>query len=368
MAFAVIKVLMKDVKDMDSLAEGLAREGVGADDIVGVAAKTEGNGGVNDFGRVLVDHLLRQFFVDHGSRSREQAMQVPIALSGGCPGVIAPHLNAFVEVDDPSPSDEPRLSIGRAISAPILPEEIGRPEGVEKIAAGVRKAMADSGISDPADVHYVQSKSPLLTAERIEEAKSRGKTVALEDTMESMAIGNATAALGIGVALEEFPMPRAEQIGHDLDLYSSVASCSSGVEQPEAQILLVGNRRGAGGRFRIGHSVMRDAIDMDGIYEAIRNAGLPLSERPHPDDLGDALVNCFIKCETAQSGRLRGHRLVSLNDSDCHHTLQTKAAVGGVAAAATGDPAMFVSVAALQQGPSGGGMVAAIVDTGKLPA
>ena len=192
---------------MDSLAEGLAREGVGADDVVGVAAKTEGNGGVNDFGRVLVDHLLRQFFVDHGSRSREQAMQVPIALSGGCPGVIAPHLNAFVEVDDPSPSDE-RAPVDRQGDFGTDPagRRSARPEGVEKIAAGVRRAMADSGISDPADVHYVQSKSPLLTAERIEEAKSRGKTVALEDTMESMAIGNATAALGIGVALEEFPM------------------------------------------------------------------------------------------------------------------------------------------------------------------
>mgnify|MGYP001259896539 CR=1 FL=1 len=366
MAFAVIKVLMKDVKDMDCLAEGLAREGVGADDIVGVAAKTEGNGGVNDFGRVLVDHLLRQFFVNQGSRSVEEAMGVPIALSGGCPGVIAPHLNVFVRVDDPNPSDELRLSMGQAISAPIFPEEIGRPEGVEKIAEGVKKAMADSGIEDPKDVHYVQSKSPLLTAERIEDAKSRGKTVALEDTMESMAVGNATAALGIGVALGEFPMPKAGQIAHDLDVYSSVASCSSGVEHPEAQILLVGNKKGAGGRFRIGHSVMKDAIDTDGIYEAIRNAGLPLSDHPHPSDLGDALVNCFIKCETAQSGRLRGHRLVSLNDSDCHHTLQTKAAVGGVAAAATGDPAMFVSVAALQQGPSGGGLVAAIVDTSKL--
>ncbi len=367
MAFAVIKVLMKDVTDMDSLAQGLAQEGVGVDDIVGVAAKTEGNGGVNDFGRVLVDQLLRRFLIDQGTRSPEEAMQVPVALSGGCPGVIAPHLNVFVKVDDPHPSDEPRLSIGRAISEPILPEEIGRPGGVEKIAAGVRKAMADSGIEDPRDVHYVQTKSPLLTTERIEDAKSRGKTVVIEDTMESMAIGNATGALGIGVALEEFPMPRAEQIGRDLDLYSSVASCSSGVEQPEAQILLIGNKKGAGGRFRIGHSVMKDAIDTDGIYEAIRNAGLPLSDHPHPSDLGDALVNCFVKCETAQSGRLRGHRLVSLNDSDCHHTLQTKAAVGGVAAAATGDPAVFVSVAALQQGPSGGGMVAAIIDTSKLP-
>lgn len=39
---------------------------------------------------------------------------------------------------------------------------------------------------------------------------------------------------------------------------------------------------------------MKDALDVDGIYEAIRNAGLPLSERPRAGDLGDALVNCFI--------------------------------------------------------------------------
>ena len=49
-------------------------------------------------------------------------------------------------------------------------------------------------------------------------------------------------------------------------LYSSVASCSSGVELTQAQIVLLGNKAGAGGRFRIGHSVMRDALDVDGIY------------------------------------------------------------------------------------------------------
>jgi cyanuric acid amidohydrolase len=35
-----------------------------------------------------------------------------------------------------------------------------------------------------------------------------------------------------------------------------------------------------------------------------------------------------------------------------------------VAASVTGDPAVFVSVAAVHQGPSGGGPVAAIVDLG----
>src|SRR5260370_27787178 len=100
-----------------------------------------------------------------------------------------------------------------------------------------------------------------------------------------MGVSNGTTALGIAVALGEIAMPRAEQICKDLDLYSSVASCSSGVELTRAQIVLLGNRAGAGGRYRIGHAVMRDALDADGIYAAIRNAGLDLPERPPPEEL-----------------------------------------------------------------------------------
>ena len=368
LAVVVCKVLMEHVQDTDSLEAAMATEGFGADNIIAIAAKTEGNGGVNDFGRILVDRMLRDFLVSRGTRDREAALRVPIALSGGCPGIIAPHLNVFARIEDPDPDPEAeRLAVGIAMSEPIAPEDIGRPAGVEKVAAGVRLAMRDAGIDNASDVHYVQSKSPLLTVESIADAKARGHAVCTEETIESMAFANATAALGIGYALGEFPMPREDQIGRDLNLYSSVASCSSGNEQDEAQIIVVGNRKGAGGRFRVGHSVMRDAIDGAGIYAAIRDAGLPLGDRPRPADLGDAVVNCFVKCETDPSGRLRGRRLVSLNDTDVHHTHQTKAAVGGVAAAALGDPAVFVSVAALQQGPAGGGMVAAIIDMDKLP-
>ena len=81
-------------------------------------------------------------------------------------------------------------------------------------------------------------------------------------------------------------------------------------------------------------------------------------------DLGDRLVNVFIKCEADPTGRLRSRRQVALDDSDVHHHRHIKGAVGGVAAAAVGDPAVFVSVAALHQGPSGGGPVAAVVDVG----
>ena len=149
-------------------------------------------------------------------------------------------------------------------------------------------------------------------------------------------------------------------IGRDLNLFSSVASCSSGVELDRAQVVVLGNS-GPGGRYRIGHSVMRDALDQDAVFEAIRNAGLELPERPRASDLGDRVVNVFAKCEADPSARLRGRRQVMLDDSDVHHHRHAKAAVGAVVAAAVGDPAVFVSVAAMHQGPPGGGPVAAIV-------
>jgi cyanuric acid amidohydrolase len=159
-------------------------------------------------------------------------------------------------------------------------------------------------------------------------------------------------------------MPSDEDVMHDRSLFSSVASCSSGVELDQAQVVVVGNARGVGGRYRIGHSVMQDALDQDGIWAAIKDAGLDLPERPHPSDLDGRLVNVFLKCEASGDGMVRGRRNAMLDDSDVHWHRQIKACVGGVTAAVTGDPAVFVSVSAAHQGPDGGGPVAAIVDLG----
>jgi cyanuric acid amidohydrolase len=156
---------------------------------------------------------------------------------------------------------------------------------IEKVAAGVKVAMERAGITDPADVHYVQTKTPLLTIHTIRDAKSRGKTVWTEHTHESMDLSNGCTALGIAVALGEIEMPTDADVMKDRSLYSSVASCSSGVELDQAQVVVVGNATGVGGRYRIGHSVMKDALDADGIWEAIRSAGLDLPERPRTEDL-----------------------------------------------------------------------------------
>lgn len=363
MPFAAHKVVIQSVSDASGLAALVDSGEIEADGVIAVIGKTEGNGGVNDYTRILADQAFRGVLEERGTRTAEEIKEIPMAWSGGTDGIICPNAVILSRHDGPAGSpDESRLAVGIAMSDRILPEDIGRPAMVEKTAAAVEVAMAEAGITDPAEVHYVQTKTPLLTMETINDAKSRGQTVFTEEPLESMNVSNGTTALGIAVALGEIDMPTTEQIGHDLALYSSVASCSSGVELDRGQIVVVGNAAGAGGNFRVGHSVMHDAIDRDGIFDAIRSAGLDLPDRPHPDDLGGRVVQIFVKAEADPRAELRGYRQVMLNDSDVHHHRQIKATVGGVVASAVGEPAVFVSVAALHQGPAGGGPVAAIVD------
>lgn len=278
MAIEVAKVILKTVQDASGLEERILAGQFAADQVVAVVGKTEGNGGVNDFTRILADQAFRAVLMKHGKRTLEQVKQIPMVWSGGCDGVITPHATVFARNEKTGPKSKDRLAIGAAMSPQILPEDIGRPAMVEKIAEGVRRAMKDAGIDDPKDVHYVQTKTPLLTIDSVRDAHGRGKSVACE-VHDSMGVSNGTTALGIAVALGEVKSYRAEEICKNLDLYSSVASCSSGVELDAGQIVLMGNKAGAGGRYRIGHAVMQDAIDIDGIYAAIRNAGLDLPER-----------------------------------------------------------------------------------------
>ena len=262
-------------------------------------------------------------------------------------------------------SAEPRLSVGFAMSEVLLPEDIGRTAMIIKVADAVRAAMAQAGITDPADVHYVQTKTPLLTIHTIRDAKSRGQTVWTENTGESMDLSNGL-----------------RRAGHRGGARRDRDAGGRGRHAPPRPVLVGrlvlirgGARPGAGGRGRqrarrrraVPHRALgdADALDADGIWAAIRDAGLDLPERPHPADLDGRLVNVFLKCEASQDGQVRGRRNAMLDDSDVHWHRQIKACVGGVAAAVTGDPAVFVSVSAAHQGPDGGGPVAAIVDLGE---
>ena len=126
---------------------------------------------------------------------------MPIVWSGGTDGVISPHATIFATLPDGAveASDEPRLTVGFAMSDVLMPEDIGRVAMVSKVADAVKVAMDRAGITDPADVHYVQTKTPLLTIHTIRDAKSRGKTVWTEETHQSMDLSNGCTALGVAV-------------------------------------------------------------------------------------------------------------------------------------------------------------------------
>ena len=121
---------------------------------------------------------------------------------------MAPHWTVFERTE--GSGHGPALAIGRAHTPALRPEQLGRLAQVDQVAEGVKAAMADAGITTTADVHFVQIKCPLLTAQRISDAETRGQTVATRDTLKSMGLSRAASALGVAVALGEIdvrPLP-----------------------------------------------------------------------------------------------------------------------------------------------------------------
>jgi cyanuric acid amidohydrolase len=123
---------------------------------------------------------------------------------------------------------------------------------------------------------------------------------------------------------------------------------------------VLGEAMGSASSFRIGHSVMRDAVDAGSVRRLLRNA-FGLDVDVDPEAVAGRLVNLLAKAEASPSGTVRGERHTMLDDSDINATRHARAAVGAVLASVAGHTALYVSGGAEHQGPPGGGPVAAIV-------
>jgi cyanuric acid amidohydrolase len=242
-----------------------------------------------------------------------------------------------------------------------LPEEFGTAVHARVAAEGVRAALADAGIDDPKDVHFVQIKTGALTTERMNDARARGSAVVTADTYKSMAYGRAAAALGVGLATGEVAAPKLSDdiIERDLSVFSNVASTSSGVELMNCEIIALGNSARSTSDLVMSHAVMRDALDAAAVREALRGAGLRADPELNDGDR-ERLINVFAKCEPDASGRTRGRRHVMFEDSDVNYTRHIRGAVNAVIASVIGDPMCYVSAGAEHQGPPGGGVVAVL--------
>lgn len=360
MRVGVHKIAMGNPGDVSALEKLIDAGEILAQEIVALIGKTEGNGGANDFTRGFATQsfslLLSRYL---GLSPEDVARRIAFVWSGGTEGVLSPHATIFTRSADDTPSDGKRLALGIAVTRDFLPEEVGTMIEVQEVAAAVREARAAAGISDPRDVHYVQVKGPLLTPAAVADAERRGVALVTRDPNGSKPYARGATALGVAVGLEEIDESELsdDAIARRMDLYSSVANTSAGGELRNCEILLFGNSAAATGNLRIGHAVLRDVVDADGVRAAVRDAS---GDRDAAFDV-DSIKAIFAKAEAPPGGMLRGRRTTMLSDADINYERHARAALGAVITSVTSDAAIFVSGGTEHQCKPGEAPIAAIV-------
>lgn len=357
------KFPMSAPDDVTGLGALLDDGTIDAGDVVCIIGKTEGNGRVNDFSRPLAHRCLRDLLSRRTGRSAEETdRRVAFVMSGGCEGIISPHATVFVSRQTLSSGarGQKRLAFAMAGTRELLPEEIGTIAQVELVAEAVGTALERADIAGTEDVHYVQVKCPLLTTERINAAKARGSTTVTEDTLRSMGYSNGASGLGIAVGLGEVAAVDSADICTNPDLFTTRGGSSSGIELMNCQVFVIGNSARSESPYVAAHCRLDDLIDADGVREALRRAGLQVEGSVGESDRSRVL-NVFAKGQVPLDGLLRGWRTTLLTDSDLN-TRPARAVLGAVVASVVGDPAIYASAGwGYHQGPTGGGVAAAIV-------
>ena len=372
-AIGVYRTQMASPDDLSELQRLVDVKQVSPSEIVAIICKTEGNGRMNDFTRGFAAHTFKTYLADRlGISTAEVADRVALVMSGGCEGVMTPHAVVFTRTSLPSGTrpGSKGFALGVSFTRALRPEEIGRMAQVQLVADATKRALRDAAIEDEREVHFVQTKGPILTTALIQDAYSRGESVATTDTYKSMGYSNGASALGIGLALSEIDPASLNDnvICKRADLYSSVASCSAGIELMNCQVIVIGNSELSSSNSVAGHAVLRDLLDKEGVLSALSSAGLRNDGLPTQDQL-DRVEAIFVKALVDQSGNLRGQRTTMLSDLDLG-TRPARAVGNALIASVIGDPMAYVSAGwGFHQGPVGGGVVAIIArsDDGTVP-
>lgn len=359
-------VEMREPTDVSGLRQLLAEE-VDARDIVAVIGKTEGTGLGKDNGREAADQAIKKTLAASLQLStKEVAERICIILSGGCPGVITPHIAlvsrrlATEEAVGHAHQRNKRLVVGVAHSAPIEANEVGRSGQIDKVAAAVTRALADANVDDPTDVHAVLVKAPALTEASIAAATERGLTTVTRDLgigpEGAICFANDGSALGVAVALGEVARDQVsdDRVRTDFSLYSEVAFASSGGEKTRAEVVVLANSERGGGALRIGHSAMRSILDLEAPSRAVRGA-------VGAEDGSHEVAYVLAKMIIPGAADLCGRRTTLHDDPLGYHV--AKGMGGYLVALTTGTTAAFVSGGERNshQGPPDGNPLAVIV-------
>ena len=345
--------------------EKLVKEGrLRADDVIAVTGKTEG-WQAGETSRVDADRAIRGFLLEHGTRPASAIDQVPMVFTTGGIGILTPHVVLYTRTRA-RPSSDPagRLAMGVARSELIRPEWMATTRIVQANVAAIEAAAADAGIA-PRAIEYVVGKAYYPSQADLAAARAAGHAIPEFEDKALFRKASGAAGLAVAVAADGLAMPKAEEIGSEFSLWSGKVAVSAnewepvGGSGPQTQLMAFGNRPGAGGRLRIGHSAMNDALDVEALTRALRRAGLDVGPGPLSPEHRKRVVAVYVKFSMPTGGLLRGRRQIVENPQ---YGNQVKAALGGMFSSVLQDNLVWISASATHQGPAGGGTVAAIVD------
>ena len=358
----VFRLTMAHPGDLSELERLIVNGTIRAADVTAIIGKTEGNGGVNDFTRGYFTQTLMGLLSQHLNKPAAQLIrEIPCVLSGGTEGVMSPHYSVFCVCEGIARQYPSALAIGTAFSAPVPAEDVGRRAHVESVAAAVRMAIANAGIEQLDDVHFVQVKCPCVTVARAAAAIAAGKMPLTNDPNKSMAFARAAGAFGVALGLDEIKLEDFDDSSllSDFAIQSPRASISSGVEVESNEVVVLGNSPAWSGALRIAHRPMTDALDIGGVVDVLADLGIAAQPQVSATDAG-RIACVLVKCEPDRRGKIRGSRHTMLDDTDINAQRHIRGAVAGLVAGVIGDGRIFVSGGAEHQGPDGGGLIAVI--------
>jgi len=291
--------------------------------------------------------------------------RIPLIMIGGCSGLVAPYAGVFVRRQGrETAGGKKRFAFGVTLTRDFLPEEQGTVAQIDAVAEATTKAMKEAAI-DKADVHCAQIKGPWLTPARIQDAEKRGKKVVSTDLGLAGGYSRGASALGVAVALGEITRAKAQaSLLKDLTVHSDLASASSGTERTNCAVIVMGNSLSSSSDYVIGHGVMKDGADPDGVIDALKSAGLDVSGGV-TKAVRDRIDHVFLKSAVDGAGSCRGRRHVLTSDYLAPFSwLLGKAVIHATVTSVVGDPMMQVSGGFEHQGPLGGGLVAVVAKAG----
>ena len=347
-----------------SQVAALFEKGVAAQDVVALIAQTEGDGYARGYASLAMEGLFSRKL---GIEPREVFERIPMLMIGGTAGLMHPHFTLFTRSKgaEHGGGQGKRLAIGVASTRRLLPEEYGTLVELDAVAEATKQAMREAGIEDAADVHSVQMKTPSMTPARVEEAKGRGKEVCNPNLLTASGMTRGAAALGAAVALGELDRKRISDktIGADASLHSNVGCASAGAEQHSVRVIVIGNVAGAPGNLVAAHGMMKHQLDLEGAYQAFRNAGLEVADGRLTAASRTRLRAVFCKAGGDAVGAIDARRHTMRSDFlSAFSGHQAKAVVHAIVSSIAGTTQVLANAGPEHQGAPGANQICVIAE------